>query len=189
MARFWDWSNPSSTSSSVSGNAVAVGPGETSLEGVELYTETALVVGLVAPEGRRLSDILNSSSRLPVRDARSVSILRDVEGSERAGWTSVATADILFAMPPEHASPRQLKIHRRPHRVRIGTGPYLIVGTAHVLPGIKLDPYVLRSRMRFLALTSAHVSSTSDPLWERAAAVVLVNVQPVHDLTEVLTIS
>ena len=177
MARFWDWSNPSSTSSSVSGNAVAVGPGETtSLEAVELYTHTALVLGWVAPEGRRMSDILNSSSHLPVRDARSVSIVRDVEGSEREGWTTLATQDILFAMPPEHATPRQLKIHRRQHRVRIGTGPYLIVGNAHVLPGIKLDPYVLRSRMRFLALTSARVTSTSDSLWERAAAVVLVNV-------------
>lgn len=187
MSGFWDWSNNADKSATRAATALTVE--ETSLAAVELYTQTAMVLGEVAPEGRRLSDILNSSSRLPVRDARSISIVHEVEGSERGGWTSLATEDILFAMPPQHASLRQMKIHRRQHRIRIGTGPYRIVGTAHVLPGMKLDPYVLRSRMRFLALTDAYVTSTTDPLWERTARVVLVNVQPLEDLTEVLTIS
>ena len=186
MTRFWEWRNSSTLATD---GTTALAPDETSLEAVELYTQTAMVLGLVAPEGRRLSDILNSSSHLPVREARSISIIAGIEGSEGEGWTSVATEEVLLAMPPEHISPRQMKIHRRQHRVRIQTGPYVIVGNAHVLPGITLDPYVLRSRMRFLALTSAHVSSTTDPLWERDAPVVLVNVQPISDLTEVLTIS
>jgi hypothetical protein len=85
MARFWDWTNPSSASSSATQAATAFAAEEANLNAVELYTQTAMVLGLVAAEGRRLSDMLNSSPHLPVRDARSVSIVRDVEGSERAG--------------------------------------------------------------------------------------------------------
>jgi len=184
MERFWDW-----RPNSVPAAAAAVLDAVAALEPVELYTANAMVLGEVDPDGRRLSDILNSNSQLAIRNARSISVINGVEGTEGQGWTSVSTEDILFAMPPEHVSPRQLRIHRRQHRVRIQTGPYVVDGTAHVLPGIRLDPYVLRSRMRFLALTDARASSTTDPAWERAARVVLVNVRPVADLTEVMTIS
>jgi hypothetical protein len=43
--------------------------------------------------------------------------------------------------------------------------------------------------MRFMAVTNAEVSSTADPAWERRTSVVLVNVGPIQDLSEVLTIS
>jgi hypothetical protein len=184
MASFWDWRG-SSTSVTASAPAVDQVP----LERVELYTRQAMVLGRVAPDGQRLSDILNSNSHLPVRDARSISVLNGLEGTDGDGWTPVRTDDILLAMPPERASPRQMRINRRQHRVRIETGPYVVVGTAHVLPGTALDPYVLRSRMRFLALTQVHVTSKSDPSWERTAPVVLVNVRPLSDLTEVVTIA
>jgi hypothetical protein len=183
MARFWEWQ-----ARPTAGAAVAVEEASP-LEPVELYTRTAMVFGLVAPEHRRLSDILNSNSTLALRDASSTSLINGVEGSYGKGWTSVGTDEILLVMPPEHASPRQMKVHRRQHRVRIRTGPFQITGNAHVLPGTKLDPYVLQTRMRFMAVTSAEVSSTADPAWERRAAVVLVNVGPIQDLTEVLTIS
>jgi hypothetical protein len=183
MARFWEWRQQRGE------GATAVAVAETALEPVEVYTSAALICGLVAPEGRRLSDILNSNSHLPLRDARSTSLLNDVEGSAGEGWTSVSTDEILFAMPPGHVSARQLRVHRRQHRVRIQTGSFQIVGNAHVLPGVGLDLYVLRSRMRFLAVTNAHVSAAGDTAWERSAPVVLVNVRPVEDLTEVLTIS
>ena len=184
MASFWDWRG---SSASVTASTPGVEP--VALEPVELYTRHAMVLGRVEPDGQRLSDILNSNSQLPVRDARSISLLNGLEGTDSDGWTSVSTDDILLAMPPERASPRQLRINRRQHRVRIETGPYAVVGTAHVLPGTKLDPYVLRSRMRFLALTQVHVTSKSDPSWERTAPVVLVNVRPLKDLAEVVTIS
>ena len=67
--------------------------------------------------------LVNSNSHLPVRDARSISLLNGLNGTEGGGWTSVSTQDILFAMPPEHASPRQMRINRRQHRVRVETGP------------------------------------------------------------------
>jgi hypothetical protein len=186
MARFWDWR---AQAAPVDVGTTATAAEESSLEPVELYTSTALIVGLVAPEGRRLSDILNGNSQLPVRDARSTSLFSDFDGTGGAGWTPVNVDDILLAMPPEFSSPRQMKVHRRQHRVRIRTGPFSVVGTAHVLPGTKIDRYVLQSRMRFLAVTDAQVYSGADPAWERQAAVVLVNVRPVEDLSEMLTIS
>lgn len=187
MAAFWDWR-------STPGASVATRPGvadtpEPKLEPVEVYTATAMVHGLVEPDGRRLSDILNSNSVLAIRSARSTSLVAGVDGTEGTGWSRLPTDEILFVMPPPRVSPRQLRVNRRQHRVRIETGQFHVVGNAHVLPGIQLDPYVLRTRMHFLAVTDAHVSSMGDPAWERSAPVVLVNVRPVAGLREVLTIS
>lgn len=185
MTAFWEWRGRST----VADRPSSVAPEKDALESVELYTRYAVILARVAPDGRRLSDILNSTARLAVRDANCISLLPNIDGTQGEGWTSVSTDDILFAMPPAHTSPRQMRVHRRQHRVRIQTGPYVVVGNAHVVPGIALDPYVLRSRMRFLALTQAHISSVTDPAWERQAQVLLMNVQPIEDLKEVLTIS
>jgi hypothetical protein len=83
-----------------------------------------------------------------------------------------------------------------PHRcsarrtgVRIGIDQFQVVGNAHVLPGIPLDPYVLRTRIHFLAMTGAHVFWLGYPAWERSAPVALVNVRPLEELIEVSTIS
>lgn len=184
MTAFWDWRSARVTERHATGVLT-----EAPLEAVELYTENAMVLAQVAPDGQRLSDILNSNSHLPIKNAQSISMIGGVEGTAGHGWSSLPTDEILFAMPPEHVSPRQMRIHRKQHRVRINTGPYLIVGNAHVLPGVKLDPFVLRARTRFLALTKARVLSTVNPAWERAAEVVLVNVRPLTDLAEVVTIS
>jgi hypothetical protein len=184
MPGFWEWrGKPHATT------ATALAIEQVPLEPVELYTGSAMVFGLVDPDGRRLSDILNSTSHLSIRDARSTSVINGVEGSEGEGWTSVATDEILLIMPPEHVSPRQLRINRRQHRVRIVTGPYVVVGNAHLPPGIDLDAYALQKRIRFLAVTKAVVYSTDDAALERLAQVVLVNIGPIAELTEVLTIS
>lgn len=183
MIQFWDWRGKPEKL------PVAVAAPEAALEPVEIYTETAMILASVAPEGRRLSDILNTNSKLPIRDARAVSVLDGLEGTAGDGWTSVSVDDILLVMPPEHTSARQLRIHRRQHRVRISTGPYHVTGHAHVLPGIALDPYVLRRRMAFLAVTDADIFSAQGEPWERTARVVLVNVRPAVDLIEVTTIS
>lgn len=184
MTRFWEWQAQPGP-----GAAVAVEEEASPLEPVEVYTSSAMIFALVAPEHRRLSDILNSNSTLALRDANSTSLINGVEGSQGKGWTSLGSDEILLVMPPQHESPRQLRVHRRQHRVRIRTGPFQITGNAHVLPGTKLDPYVLQTRMRFMAVTNAEVSSTADPAWERRTSVVLVNVGPIQDLREVLTIS
>jgi hypothetical protein len=184
MAGFWDWRGKGQAAT-----ATEMAVEDAPLEPVELYTKTAMVFGMVEPEGRRLSDMLNSNSRLAIRDARSTSLHDEVDGSEGDGWTALAIDDILLVMPPEHVSPRQLRIHRRQHRVRITTGPYVVIGNAHVPPGVGLDAYALHKRINFLAVTQAAVYSNVDPALERMARVVLVNIRTVEELTEVLTIS
>jgi hypothetical protein len=184
MPSFWDWRERTQTAT-----AAELAVEDTPLEPVELYTTSSMVVGMVEPEGRRLSDILNANSHLAIRDARSTSLHDGVDGSEGEGWMPLATDDILLVMPPEHLSPRQLRIHRRQHRVRITTGPYVVIGNAHVPPGVGLDAYALQKRINFLAVTQAAVYSTVDPALERMAQVVLVNIRTVEELTEVLTIS
>jgi hypothetical protein len=183
MAGFWDWHQRTQTA------AAELAVEDAPLEPVELYTKTGMVFGYVEPEGRRLSDMLNAGSHLAIRDARSTSLHLGINGTEGDGWMPMATDEILLVMPPEHVSPRQLKIHRRQHRVRITTGPYVVVGNAHVPPGVGLDAYALQKRIKFLAVTQAAVYSTVDPALERMARVVLVNVGTVEELAEMLTIS
>ncbi len=69
-------------------------------EAVEVYTRTSMIFGLVEPDGRRLSDILNSNTTLALRDARSTSLVPDVDGSQGKGWTRIVRDEILFVMPP-----------------------------------------------------------------------------------------
>lgn len=183
MPGFWEWRGKANSQAAV---ALEAPP---QLEPVELYTNNAMIFGSVDPQGQRLSDILNSNSHLSIRDARSTSMLNGVPGSEGEGWTGVSADEILLAMAPEHVSPRQLRVNRRQHRVRITTGPYVVIGNAHVPPGAGLDAYALQKRIKFLAVTRAVVYSTVDPALERKAEVVLVNIGPIAELTEVLTIS
>jgi hypothetical protein len=183
MAGFWDWRSKPAT---VAAPVVAE---ESALEPVELYTATAMVYGEVDPQGRRLSDILNANSHLAIRDPKSTSVIAHVSGTVGEGWTPIAAEEILMAMPPEHVSPRQLRVHRRQHRVRITTGPYQLVGNAHLPPGAELHSYALQRRIKFLAVTDVSAYSTVDPAFERMAPVVLVNVGPIEELTEVLRIS
>lgn len=183
MAGFWEWRGKSSVVETVPVAEAAP------LEAVEIYTNSAMVHGWVDGQGRRLSDMLNANSHLSVRDAKSTSVFDEVPGSEGDGWSSIDRDDILFVMPPEHVSARQLRVNRRQHRVRITSGPYVIIGNAHLPPGVQLDAYALQKRIRFLAVTQAVVYSTTDPAFERMAKVVLVNIGPIVELIEVLTIS
>ncbi|HEY7115499.1 MAG TPA: hypothetical protein VH475_02875 [Tepidisphaeraceae bacterium] len=183
MAGFWEWrGKPKSAPPPVASKPAT-------LEPVELYTATAMVHGYVDAAGRRLSDILNANSHLAIRDPKSTSILASVEGAEGEGWASIPSEDILLTMPPEYVSPRQLRVHRRQHRVRITTGPYQLVGNAHLPPGSELHSYALQRRLKFLAVTDAWAYSTVDSAFQRKAPVVLVNVGPIEELTEVLKIS
>ena len=160
-------------------------------EPVEIYTVAALVTGKVSPQGRRLSDMLNTSSLLPVKDASVISYHDGLtaQPGPADSWQSVDTDDILFVMPPEHLSARQLRLHRRQRRVRVMTGDFELVGTAHTAPGSDVHLYSLRQRSRYLALTNAVAYSNTDPAWERAASVILVNLRPVVELKEMFTIA
>ncbi len=101
MTRFWEWQARPTPSA-----AVAVEEASP-LEPVELYTRTAMVFALVAPEHRRLSDILNSNSTLALRDASSTSLIDGVEGSAGHGWTRSAPTRSCWSCRP--STPRRAR--------------------------------------------------------------------------------
>ena len=77
MAGFWEWRGKAQTAT-----VAELDIKEALLEPVELYTESGMVFGFVEPEGRRLSDMLNSNSHLSIRDARSTSMINGIEGTQ-----------------------------------------------------------------------------------------------------------
>ena len=184
MSRFWSLRRPGP----VVGSA-AVEPVEV-LEPVELYTAAALITGHVAPHGRRLSDILKEGSQVRVRDMALVPYQTDVAvpTSTDGEWQSVDLDDVLLVMPPEHSSPKQLRVHRRQHRVRVTIGDFEITGNLHLPPGASFDEYRMRRTSTFVPLTKATAFANSNPAWERIAPVLLINASHVRDVRDVLSI-
>jgi hypothetical protein len=183
---FWSLRNRGGVAQS----AVEVsGAAEPVLAPVELYTADDMVTGFVADRGFRLSDILNEVSLLPVERPKRISFddREDAAGEEL--HLDLETDRILLAMPPGRTSSPQMRVHRRRSRVRILTSRYEVIGTAHHLPGSSLDPYVLRTRHRFIAVTDASVRTVTQPYLERNASVVLVNVGPIAELKQVITLT
>jgi hypothetical protein len=186
VSNFWNFRRQPATQGSAAIAEEAAQP-----EPVELYTSAALVTGSIMPEGRRLSDILNGSSLLRLRQPHLTPYRAglQLERTGEAEWRSVDTADVLFVAPPEHTSARQMRVHRKQRRVRIAAGDFEITGVAHVPPGNDLAAYLRRSGVRFLPLTNAVAYSRADPAWERVAPVLLVNAKHMSDVTEVVTIA
>jgi hypothetical protein len=184
MSRFWSLRR---------GNAVAgttaVEPVE-QFEPVELYTAGALMTGVVAPNGQRMSDILNAEKEVRVRGLTVTPYRTDVAvaAADRDEWQTVSVDDVLLVMPPEHASPRQLRVHRRQQRVKLTVGDFEVTGNLHLPPGATFDQYRGRRTATFVPVTKASAFANSDPAWERIAPVLLVNAKHVRDVRDVLSI-
>jgi hypothetical protein len=160
-------------------------------EPVEIYTRGAMVTGSVISHGERMSDLLNHHNQLRVRAPRALPYgdVDEVRSTVEDSWETIDVDEILFVTPPSHVSNPQRRVHRRQRRVLMRTGDFEILGQVHLLPGVELSPYALATRVHFLPVTKAMVRSTIDPFWERSADVILVNVRPLEDLREVVTIS
>jgi hypothetical protein len=185
---FWTWRR-GTASAIVDGSAALQAVEE--LEPLEIYTRAAMVTGSVVTHGERMSDILNQQAELRIRGPRALPYgeVDELPSFDEDAWEAVDVDDILFVMPPSHVSNPQRRVHRRQRRILMRTGEFEIVGTAHVLPGTDLSPYALATRVHFMPVTKATVRSTTDPFWERSTDVILVNVRPLEDLREVVTIS
>ena len=109
----------------------------------------------------------------------------------RSSFSEGSTA-LESAWPPEprmHAGERQLRVHRQRRRVRVRVGPYDVTGTAHLIPGGGLDPFLLRTRQAFLPMTDVVILRRDDLSWERVAAVAIINVGNLSELHELLTLA
>lgn len=178
---FWNWRRGPGPSATQGSAAVASTP---ELAPIEIYTADARIVGWLAPDGQRVTDLLNSRDELrlwrpsPGPEAATVeptSIHARPETDDGPGeWESLPTARVILAMPPEWRASRQLRLHRRLRRAAIEAGPFSVTGNVHLANGVQVGPHLLRGQ-GFLPLTDAYLLHLGEPYFEHVASVVIVN--------------
>jgi hypothetical protein len=187
---FWNWRRATGAAAVQGTAAVAL---NAELAPIELYTADTRIVGWVAPNGQRVTDLLNSQNELRLwhpspgaLDATDPPIVSAPgEGGE---WQTLATARIILAMPPEWRASRQLRLHRRLRRAAMSAGPFSITGNVHVLPGAEVGHHLLRGHA-FLPLTDAYLLHNGDPPFEHVVSVLIVNTAHVDQIVPLVTLA
>ena len=190
---FWNWRRGPGPTATQGSAAVAMAP---DLAPIEIYTADARIVGWIAPNGHRVTDLLSSQDELRLwrpspgaLDDRSISLLdaRDAPG-ENGEWESLATDRVILAMPPEWRASRQLRLHRRLRRAACLAGPFNITGNVHLAPGVEIGLHLLRTQ-RFLPLTDAYILHADDPPFEHVVSVAIVNAAHVAKIVPLVTLA
>ncbi|HEX2221047.1 MAG TPA: hypothetical protein VHK06_00815 [Candidatus Limnocylindria bacterium] len=184
---FWNWRRGSAATATSGSSAVALAP---ELAPIELYTAASRIVGWLAPNGQRVTDLLNSSSELRLWRPSPLpldSTASTPEGGE-AEWESLPTDAVILAMPPEWRASRQLRLHRRLRRVALSAGPFNVTGNVHLPPGGEPGPHLYRGH-RFLPLTDAYILHTAEPPFEHVVSVVIVNTAYITQLVSLVSLA
>lgn len=156
------------------------------LHPVMLYVPGGVLIGQVAPNGERLLDIVNRQPSLRVKDADFVPYYTDLDATRAPEWTSVNRSDVRLVAPPDHQSPRQLRVHRRQRRVELEVPPFRVVGNAHMPPGFELNDFLRRQHEAFIPVTMALLQHRDNPSFDRSVPVVLVNVAHARGVRDLL---
>ncbi len=189
---FWNWRRGAAVGASAGSAAVALAP---ELAPIELYTADARIVGWIAANGRRVTDLLNEQDELrlwrpmpgPLTNESQLMPLPGVEATEE--WESLLTETMILAMPPEWRASRQLRLHKRLRRVAISAGPFQVTGNLHLHPGTEVTHHLVTRGQRFLPLTDAYILHSGDPPFEHVVSVVIVNTAHVTSLTSLVTLA
>ncbi|HEY7846902.1 MAG TPA: hypothetical protein VIC83_01775 [Candidatus Limnocylindria bacterium] len=192
---FWNWRR--GTGAATSGSAaMAMAP---DLAPIELYTADTRVVGWIAANGRRVTDLLNAQAELrlwrpspgPIDAPSAPASASDAAPSpdESGEWQSLLTEQVILAMPPEWRASRQLRLHRKLRRVALTAGPFSVTGNLHVVPGAEPGPDLLSNGPRFLPLTEAYLLHNGEPRFEHVVSVVIVNTVHVSQLVSLVTLA
>ena len=188
---FWNWRRGPGPSATQGSSAVAVAP---ELSPIELYTADSRIVGWVAPEGRRVTDLLSTTDELRLwrpspgaLDERTAPPEPAADG-ERGEWQSLPTARIILAMPPEWRASRQLRLHRRLRRAAVTAGPFSVTGNVHLHPGVDVGIHLAR-QYAFLPLTDAYLLHGAEPPFEHVVSVVIVNSAHIATIVPLVTLA
>ena len=176
---FWNWRRGPGPSSTQGSAAVAMAA---DLAPIELYTAESRIVGWIAPNGQRVTDLLSTQDELrlwrPSPGSLDERTMPPVDGEAVPGangeWETLATARVIVAMPPEWRASRQLRLHRRLRRVAVVAGPFNITGNVHLAPGAEVGLHLVRAP-RFLPLTDAYILHSGEPPFEHVVSVAIVN--------------
>ena len=190
---FWNWRRGTAATATAGSAAVALAP---DLAPIELYTADSRIVGWIAANGRRVTDLLNAQDELrlwqpspgPIEAPLSA---RDAapDPDENGEWQSLLTEQMVLAMPPEWRASRQLRLHRKLRRVALTAGPFSVTGNLHVVPGAEPGPDLLLRGPRFLPLTEAYILHNGEPPFEHVVSVVIVNTAHVSQLVPLVTLA
>lgn len=189
---FWNWRRGPSSGATTGSAAIALAP---ELAPIELYTADARIVGWIAANGQRVTDLLNEQDELrlwqplpgPI-DSEPQPLPRPRD-DENAEWQSLLTESMVLAMPPEWRASRQLRLHKRLRRVAISAGPFRVTGNLHLHPGVDIGYHLLGRAQRFLPLTDAYILHEGEPPFEHVVSVVIVNTAHVTSLTPLVTLA
>ncbi len=192
---FWTWRRGTGAAATSGSSAVALA---TDLAPIELYTADARIVGWISANGRRVTDLLNDSDELRLWHP-SPGPLDGAPGDVSGGpgdpeggpgeWQTLATDQVVLAMPPEWRSSRQLRLHRRLRRVALSAGPFSVTGNVQLAPGAEVGPELLAGGQRWIPLTEAYLLHTGEPPFEHVVSVVIVNRAHVTEITPLVTLA
>lgn len=190
---FWNLRRGGPGASPTQGSAaLAVAP---ELAPIELYTAESRIVGWIAPNGERVTDLLTNQLELrlwrpspgPLDDTSAPSVNGKLPG-DNGEWESLPTAQVILAMPPEWRASRQLRLHRRLRRAAIVAGPFNVTGNVHLPPGVEVGDHLVRSQA-FLPLTDAYILHNGEPPFEHVVSVVIVNSAHVARIVPLVTLA
>ena len=189
---FWNWRRGPGPAASHGTSAIASSP---ELAPIEIYTAESRIVGWIAPDGHRVTDLLNSADELRLwrpsserTDATGMPGPGEEPGGTTGEWESLATARVVLAMPPEWRAARQLRLHRRLRRAALVAGPFSVTGNVHVANGVQVGPHLLRGQ-GFLPLTDAYFLRNGEPSFEHVVSVVIVNSVHVTQIVPLVTLA
>jgi hypothetical protein len=194
---FWNWRRGSA--GGATSNSAAVAMSGNDLAPIELYTADSRIVGWIASNGQRVTDLLNDQAELrlwhPTPGPITPPSLDDsgapvAPGDDTNGeWRTVMTEQLILAMPPEWRAARQLRLHRKLRRVALTAGPFSVTGNLHIAPNGETGDHLLYRGRRFLPLTDAYLLHNGEPPFEHVVSVVIVNTAHVTQLVPLVTLA
>lgn len=191
---FWNWRRGPGPSATHGSAAIAVAP---ELAPIELYTADSRIVGWIAPNGQRVTDLLATQDELrlwrpspgPLDDrAMPPTDAHPTMAGDNGEWESLPTASVILAMPPEWRASRQLRLHRRLRRAAVKAGPFHVTGNVHLHPGVDIGLHLVRNQS-FLALTDGYILHDGEPPFEHVVTVVIINSAHVAQIVPLMSLA
>ena len=200
---FWNWHRGAGVTTTSGTSAVALAA---DLAPIELYTADARIVGWIASNGRRVTDLLNDETELrlwrpspgPLEEPMASgaegehpapTVRPNVDPDTNGEWHRLVAGQVILAMPPEWRASRQLRLHRKLRRVALSAGPFSVTGNLHVPPAAEASADYLRLAARFLPLTESYILHNGEPPFEHVVSVVIVNTAHVTQIQPLVTLA
>jgi hypothetical protein len=171
----------------------------TELAPIELYTADTRIVGWISASGRRVTDLLNQEGELrlwrpspgPIEppETRNGTTAPNTEAEAGGEWQTLATDQVVLAMPPEWRASRQLRLHRKLRRVAVAAGPFHVTGNLHLPPGGEVGPEYLLRAPKFLPLTESYILHQGEPPFEHVVSVAIVNGRHISRIVPLVTLA